>query len=347
MFNTGRGLVIWAELRQAPPPWQASLAGGGITTDAKLAELISATGRATQLESYHVWNLYKRVLTALQCCPTTEPTAEDDSVSASKSKCGSVEYGTASVPPVIYQTGGWSGTLSLPLVITNTVAGSSTYDASCALPSPTGCTRYAFRNTFGCGNTVDILPPFGFPSAVNTTGATYPLYEPNFSGTCVAGQGTSIFSATVDVTYTPTTQTFTATGGASGSIVGTLSNPYLTPDLISTAIAALPSFDGDWDDTAGSYYFLSTEELTFDIRRNRRRWSLSGVAGLTNGRTYRLKYVIRFQPAPSGSPTDGAETYLEFTFTTGMTHTPYVTVPDPTTNGTNMAVWTGWACPSS
>lgn len=69
--------------------FKAVRADEGLDSDEKLAEIISETGRVGGGDDYHLWNLYKRVLTFLQCCPTGEmPDFVYDSIERSFSKCG-------------------------------------------------------------------------------------------------------------------------------------------------------------------------------------------------------------------------------------------------------------------
>ncbi len=51
--------------------FKAVRADEGLTSDAQLAEFVDATGRITQADTFHLWNLYRRVLDYLQCCITT------------------------------------------------------------------------------------------------------------------------------------------------------------------------------------------------------------------------------------------------------------------------------------
>lgn len=364
--------------------FKAVRAAEGLDSDEKLAELITETGRLSGADDYHLWNLYKRVLTALTCCPTTEPAAEDDSVVASKTKQGLPEFGTPSTPPIRYLTEVNTTTsrqIGYPLTIYTVNAFGDlfrdtylSYDASRTVT----VTRVVDPDTGTISSSeVDTGPNTGTAGYQHqgdcetedwTLLETY-TYGPAKEGHTCEGSFTTVTGPGTTDYAVPDIDSFSSNSGTlskeetcengygygdvfpigkymiSGSCVRSI--PHTTDQLKTNTMAALPAFDGDWNDTPGSYYFLSTDELTFDFRASRRRWSLAGVSGLTVGHTYRLKYLIRFQPLPTGSPTDGAETYLEFTFTEGMTHTPYITIPAATANGINMAIWTGWECPSA
>jgi len=63
----------------------------GLSED-DLAEFITDTGRATPCASHHIWNLYKRVLDYLSCCPLVLPSVRSELITASKRGYGFVPF---------------------------------------------------------------------------------------------------------------------------------------------------------------------------------------------------------------------------------------------------------------
>lgn len=96
------------------------------------------------------------------------------------------------------------------------------------------------------------------------------------------------------------TLTFTEPPTAYGCAFGV--TEYLTADLITNTMAALPAFDGDWDDTAGSYFNLTSNELTNSIREGKYRFRFK-IPKVGIGRCYRIEWIERFTPE-TGEPTD-------------------------------------------
>jgi hypothetical protein len=92
---------------------------------------------------------------------------------------------------------------------------------------------------------------------------------------------------TCDVTLTGTSTYY------SPRLKYTYSNEYTTAQLKTNTVAALPAYDGDWNDTAGSYADLTTDELTYSIResRYRLRFKIPTVGTALN---FRAIWVERF-----------------------------------------------------
>lgn len=104
----------------------------------------------------------------------------------------------------------------------------------------------------------------------------------------------------------------------------TYSVEYTTALLKTYTVAALPAYDDDWNDTAGSFVNLSTNELTYSIResRYRLRFQIRLVSGC-----YRASWVERFIPEAGVGLTS-----LEI-ISAGV-YRPTVTLSAPPTGGT-------------
>jgi hypothetical protein len=81
------------------------------------------------------------------------------------------------------------------------------------------------------------------------------------------------------------------------------SDPYTTAQLKTNTIAALPAYDDDWNDTAGSFANLSTDELTYSIRESRYRLRFK-IPKVGFGTCYFATWVERFTPEGGGAVTD-------------------------------------------
>ncbi|MDF3059723.1 MAG: hypothetical protein K0R17_3938 [Rariglobus sp.] len=340
--------------------------------DAKLAEMITAGGRVIGgPDDYKLWNLYKRVLDYLQCCPTGLPEWEHDSVGRTFTKCGEPEFGTPSNPPEIYlrldsvleiTTNG--GTFTLLNISNNfCVCTSYTYTASAVFTEdyaprwiewdPSDCTRTnegeGFFNTFYLSLTTTQIQAYTGPCPTTEQTDTFPyLTSANNFGVNV--------SPTVQEWTSPHVLNQGTDRGCDGlgniekyvylviKQTRTLSIPFTTDALVTKVRAAIAAegFDGDYDDTPGSFRHLPADQLSYTERPDRARLRLTGFT-LVDGITYRIRYLIRFIPL-AGPSVDGEETYVEITFATGMTHTPPVDIPVPTENGTNMPITLGWLC---
>jgi hypothetical protein len=75
----------------------------------------------------------------------------------------------------------------------------------------------------------------------------------------------------------------------------TLSNEYTTAQLKTNGQSALPAYDNDWNDTAGSFANLSTDELSYSIRESRYRIRFEAPQTGT-GKCYRVSWDERFVP---------------------------------------------------
>jgi hypothetical protein len=127
-------------------------------------------------------------------------------------------------------------------------------------------------------------------------------------------------------------------------VTATLSDEYTTAQLITNTTAALPAWDDDWNDTAGSYRNLTTNELTLSIRESKYRFRFK-VPKVGSGSCYKLDWVERFTPSPSGDPVDTVKTWTwDGTIPGGYDPddsatwplSPEYTIPTPATNGTTL-----------
>jgi hypothetical protein len=115
--------------------------------------------------------------------------------------------------------------------------------------------------------------------------------------------------------------------------------PYTTDQLKDETLAALPAWDDDWNDTAGSYRNLTTDELTLSIRESKYRFRFK-IPKIGNGSCYKLEWVERFIPALTydsmGAVTGGGTSISSFTVVnggSGYTSGATVTISAPTAYG--------------
>ncbi len=243
-------------------------------------------------------------------CTCPAPTLRCDSISASLTKCGFDEWsGHVSSPPKIYLTTTLSGTLTAQ----------HTADALCALCNDK--TTYAYSGT--CS--------FARPSCSETdTGNQHVVPYPD----CVT-PGSSSDSDVCDLpplagftdSYTSTVHTQTGDGcdggvpseNFTGSATATLSSEYTTALLISDTVAALPSYPGTFSGTCSSLRNLSSDELTYSIRRFKYKFVLPDLTGFS---CYSISWMEGSTPR-------------SYTWNGTDTETPvYGPVNEPGSNGT-------------
>jgi hypothetical protein len=240
-----------------------------------------------------------------ECCECPQPIIQWDSVSASKTKSGYVEFGTASAPPVIYlqylyaylqRLAQCSGTGCTPdeLIPANTVEQSvtGTYDPATGDTTQTGTDRAI---GYDCSGIVsDVTTPI--------SGSYAGTAVPNVCGLTPSG-GTCTTVSTSSKTYvTPEYGCMESqpNSDVNGSL--SLSVPFTTDDLIEQTLAALPEFDDDWSDTAGSYYDLTSDELTNSIRESRYRFRFR-IPKVGSGTCYMITWTEVFTPE-EGDPVE-------------------------------------------
>jgi hypothetical protein len=115
---------------------------------------------------------------------------------------------------------------------------------------------------------------------------------------------------------------------------------YTTAQLITNTTAAIPAWDDDWNDTAGSYRNLTAnEEQTLSIRESKYRFRFK-VPKVGNGSCYKLEWVERFIPALTydsmGAVNGGGTSITSFTVVnggSGYTSGATVTISAPTAYG--------------
>jgi len=82
---------------------------------------------------------------------------------------------------------------------------------------------------------------------------------------------------------------------SASTLTSTLSVEYTTAQLLTNTLAALPAFDDDWNDTAGSYFDLDADELTNSIRESRYRFTFA-VPKVGSGTCYKITWTEVFTP---------------------------------------------------
>lgn len=265
-----------------------------------------------------------------ECCVVTcpEPSVEWDSRSASKTKFGFYEWLTKrSTPPKIYSQIDWTGTMTITRYVDTTCSSSLIYYTDTYTISGTGRAR---RDVSGCDESStlkrilstqnykwdgDTRVPDGdpivseedfFPPILDCVGS-YVYGGPGEARYIVAAgdppHDASLYTATVLNSLELSCAVF-GDRASTGNLYNVLSDEYLTADLIAAALAALPAFDGDWDDTAGAYRNLTSDELTYSIReaRYRLRFQIPTTRKRINT-CYKVEWVERFTPE-SGDPVD-------------------------------------------
>lgn len=256
----------------------------------------------------------------MECCPLPELVC--DSISASKTKCGFSEFGTASSPPKKYLTKTQSGGL-----IDSTFVSGDTYTNSWsgALDySRPACTTSDTRQLYvtvtgGCSASITLTGSSGQIEAGGTANGLF-VWDVNCAGTTslplYGCSGPTVISTTVTEYASPPC----GAAGATGSTVTlTLSNEYTTALLISDTEAALPSYPGTYSGTCSSLRDLSSSELTYTIRRFKYKFILPDLTGIA---CYELSWLEGSTP-------------MTYTWNGTDTETPvYGPVDEPATNGT-------------
>ena len=245
------------------------------------------------------------------CCECLQPALQWDSRSASKTKVGFAEWpGFVSSPPKRYLVSTWSGysrtsTHELSgctgeeLAWTRTdFSGSGEWDPVTGLCS-TSTKKSTFTDSSGALIETDRACDFSF------TGTSFSATEQGIDlNTCTAGSGS----------------------GSSRSFSNrrdNLSVENTTANLKAITASALPgSFPGTWAGTAGSYFNLTSNELTNSIRESKYRFAYT----VPSGGCYRIEWLEDGEPKSwqwDGTGTAGETAY-----------TPEYTIPIPETNKT-------------
>jgi len=283
------------------------------------------------------------------CCPTTLPAWQYDSIGKSLTKIGWSEFADPSTPPKRYRNSVFTGSVTAAVHKGEFCETPGDYDYTVTY-TQSGYSEFGGVNTANLHRSVTGSSSSSSDCTfISGNGATWG------TGTCQVGTpwfDTPTQTAT-QTTYTRSVSGCYPHGGASsislqsGDLVATLADEYTTDQLKADVHAAIDAegFDGDWNDTAGSYRNLPEDELSFSERRSKARLPLTGLGvALEDGKTYNAIYVIRFTPSV-GASTDGAEQTLAVNFSTGMTHSDPIDIEVPAANGTNTAVLLRWECP--
>ena len=230
------------------------------------------------------------------------PTLLCDSIEASLTKCGFVEFaGHESTPPKIYLKRTFSGSLTnrtydsgvactgTYVEVTSTYAGYCEYDGvDCGTPTHSGLTIEGVA--WGCGDA--------------------------FATGCSAVECVPVVTAT-SATYTGDNTCRTATEHY-GTAADTLTIEYATSDLIANTLSALPSYPGTWAGTCSAYRDLSTDEMTYTVRRLKYKFTLPTLTGCVS---YSFTWLEGSTPR-------------SYTWNGTDTETGEYTVSEPGSNGT-------------
>lgn len=247
------------------------------------------------------------------------PTLQCDSISASKTKCGfSENTGYVSTPPKIYLSRLWGGGMAqntysedtcdaVDLIETYEVrfSGEVTYSRStCEASGTNNWAEYRDGVLEDSGTTqsgqMDSYVAFCSGECDPTTNSTTKEFVPD--NACLGA-----FPA--HKTYAPS--------APGGNAVQVLSDEYTTANLITDTVNALPSYPGTWTGTCSSYRDLSTDELTYTVRRFKYRFQLPTLTGYS---------IYNFSWKEGGV----TKTY---TWNGTDTYTPTYTVSEPASNG--------------
>lgn len=277
-------------------------------------------------------------LTCVCCCPTLLPTVQYDSRSASLTKLGYSEFGTDSSPPKIYHRSDYTGSWTR-------FGDTITYNGNQIVDAYTGAGTDGGTITTAAGDCAfDQVGDFN-PSGAGTDvcgGVSQPIFDENIYTDCARNFNTSAIFAEDIISTTQVDYPGCAEFGTSGTGTITLSDEYLTSELMTNTVASLPAYPGTWSGTPGSYANLTTDELTYSIRESKARIPVAGV-GLVSGTEYILHYFLRFTPLV-GSVIDTPDT-LAFTYNGTDTHLEFGVITIPSSNGTTTIVLDYWECP--
>jgi len=246
-----------------------------------------------------------------ECCTCPTATVEWDSRSASLTKCGWVgqdgkTYASATLSGAIAftiynstdgscsggdyasstQTGSGESTVNKGTCLTG---GNCTYtcsdtSSSSGIPPFTETLIYGFLQNNGCiDDDSEDWPSWtdGVTANTYTSTASSACFNPAFGGRDGKTNG--------------------------GSFTLTLADEYTTAELKTNTVAALPAYDDDWNDTAGSFANLSTDEITYLIRESRYRLRFP-IPKVNTGRNLRASWVERFI-AEAGVAVTSVEVY--------------------------------------
>lgn len=232
-----------------------------------------------------------------ECCDCPAPTLQWDSRSASLTKSGFSECSSfVSTPPKRYRNADGSGIEARRLSSGGNGLDVLSFSGTIALafgetPSTSTQTLSALDCSVSGGGPYTCSSP---TPPCNPPGTLSALLVQSATGSNPCVSSTEIGSNLL----TPNC----------GTVVWfVLSNEYTTAQLKTNTVAALPAYDGDWNDTAGSFANLSTDELTYSIRESLYRF-LFKIPLVGSGLCYRLEWVERFIPE-AGVGIDSVEVF--------------------------------------
>ena len=236
-----------------------------------------------------------------ECCECPEATVEWDSASASLTKCGFEEFGAPSSPPKYYLTSTADGDAGdIPSSTWNNAA--TTLSNNCTTITYSGTITDSAAVTCSYSGSTAYWAPELFDSDT-CNGETRDRYAQLVLQHCPSDTEYPDAQYVYVYSNTSTTVRVWATCGNSNLLTETLSDEYTTDLLKSNTVAALPAYDDDWNDTAGSYANLSSDELTYAIRESRYRIRFK-IPKVGFGTCYKLTWVERFTPEGGGDPVD-------------------------------------------
>jgi hypothetical protein len=263
-------------------------------------------------------------------CVVPQPTLYVDSISASHTKCGYDEFGTASTPPKVYSTKSQSGGLTNVNYLgsgyyyTNQWGGSVSVDRfNCTENSDS---RYLTVSVSGgCTYSTTV---YGTDCKMDYDGV-YPYSGANANGLFVWGVGCSypwfvqqLFGCSGPTVINTTQKKFALAScdpGGGYDVTLDLSTEYTTSLLISDTESLLPSWPNTFSSGyTSSYRNLTNDELTYTIRRIKYKFQLPTLTGYS---CYKITWF-------EGST---AKSYL---WNGTDTETPVYTLNEPLTNGT-------------
>lgn len=242
-----------------------------------------------------------------ECCECPDPSVQWDSVPATTSKCGWAEFGTASTPPKIYRTKTltnfyYAAAYSDFDPLSGTITGSVTLPADCdysvcdttiGVTVTDGVTSYS----------VSYIIPVSSSLVVEIASSLNP------DDSCGRDfmQEDDLDSASPTTVNSTVLATYAGYGVGGTDATAALSDEYTTAELVAQSELDLPAYDDDWNDTAGSYRNLATNETSIAIREARYRIRFK-IPKTRFGKCYRATWVERFIPE-AGTTLTSVEVY--------------------------------------
>lgn len=244
------------------------------------------------------------------CTPPSVPlpTLQHEYIASTLTKCGFDEFVSPSTPPKKYRTSTLSGFQRFAILdCTNGAFYENdyfNYDGSYTSARVTCAVTN--NQTFRCerGPYISANVPWGIPTygIGYNDGASYVVTQ---TTQCITGLnlcgGTSV----------PTTDcgnAYSTDGKVTGSICGTLSDEYTTPELIVDVQSILPNYSGVFSNGSlvSSYCSLSSDEWTYTIRRRKFKFILPDLTGYS---CYQIRWVYRYTRSSDSATVDFDSNY--------------------------------------